>query len=201
MSDQEKTGNTSVQDALQQTLERARELNEQILQSARKTGEQMLDGYVSWLEMVAEQQRKLAATPQVSQMDWIAAMLNAQADFTRKFAGLVRELRTATAAAEGRPTFVDTVLNDFVENTGMSVDDQVRDFILDEVLESDAKWQEAVAEGRMDSDQVHRILAECLQATAAVAHDSGILDIDEARPAFYEVIHDRWNCPFPLIFC
>ena len=90
MTDQETTGNTSVQDALQQTMERARELNEQILQSARKTGEQMLDGYVSWLEMVAEQQRKLASTPQVSQMDWIVAMLNAQADFTRRFADFVR---------------------------------------------------------------------------------------------------------------
>ena len=68
---------------------RARELSEQILQSARKTGEQVLDGYVSWLEIVAEQQRKLASTPHVSQMDWMAAMLNAQADFTRKFADFV----------------------------------------------------------------------------------------------------------------
>ena len=90
VTDQETTGNTSAQDALQQTLQRARELNEQILQSARKTGEQVLDRYVSWLEMVAEQQRKLAATPQVSQMDWMAAMLNAQADFTRQFADFVR---------------------------------------------------------------------------------------------------------------
>ena len=90
MTDQGTTRNTSVQDALQQTLERARELNEQILESARKTSEQMLDGYVSWLEIVAEQQRKLASTPQVSQMDWMAAMLNAQADFTRKFADFMR---------------------------------------------------------------------------------------------------------------
>ncbi len=90
MTDQEATGTTSAQDALQRTLERARELNEQILQSARKTGEQVLDGYVSWLEMVAEQQRKLASSPHVSQMDWMAAMLNAQADFTRKFADFVR---------------------------------------------------------------------------------------------------------------
>ncbi len=90
MTDQEATGSTSAQDELQQTLERARELSEQILQSARKTGEQVLDGYVSWLEVVAEQQRKLASTPQVSQMDWMAAMLNAQADFTRQFADFVR---------------------------------------------------------------------------------------------------------------
>jgi F0F1-type ATP synthase membrane subunit b/b' len=90
MTDQKTSGNTSAQDALQQTLERARELNEQILQSARKTGEQVLDRYVSWLEAVAEQQRKLASTPHVSQMDWMAAMLNAQADLTHKFADLVR---------------------------------------------------------------------------------------------------------------
>jgi hypothetical protein len=109
--------------------------------------------------------------------------------------------RAASAAAEGRPTFVDTVLNDFVENTGMSVDDQVRDFILNEVIVPDDVWQEAAAKGTMDADQLHQILTESLKATAGASRGAKVLRIDEARPAFYEVIHDRWNCPFPLIFC
>jgi hypothetical protein len=41
---------------------------------------------------VAEQQRKIASGPPVSQVDWLAAMLNAQADFTRQFAGALRGL-------------------------------------------------------------------------------------------------------------
>jgi hypothetical protein len=40
---------------------------------------------------VAEQQRKIAWGAPVSQMDWLAGMLNAQADFTRQFAKSLRE--------------------------------------------------------------------------------------------------------------
>jgi hypothetical protein len=107
----------------------------------------------------------------------------------------------ASAAAEGRPTFVDTVLNDFVENTFTSVDDQVRDFILNEVIVPDDVWREAAAKGAMDADQLYRILTDSLTATADASHGAKVLGIDEARPAFYAVIHDKWNCPFPLIFC
>jgi hypothetical protein len=81
----------AAQESFQRALDRGRQLNEQILQSARKAGEQMLDRYVSWLEDIAEQQQKLADAPRVSPMDWMAAMLNAQADFTRKLAESVRE--------------------------------------------------------------------------------------------------------------
>ena len=42
-------------------MQRAREINEQIMEMARKAGHQMLDGYVRWLEEVAEQQRKIAS--------------------------------------------------------------------------------------------------------------------------------------------
>ena len=91
---EEKTagGNTSPEESLQQAVERARAINEQILQTAAKAGREMLDGYVRWLEQVAEQQRKLATGSPVSQVDWLAAMLNAQADFTRQFAGALRGL-------------------------------------------------------------------------------------------------------------
>ena len=65
---------------------------EPVSQTAAKAGREMLDGYVRWLEQVAEQQRKLASGPPVSQVDWLAAMLNAQADFTRQFASALRGL-------------------------------------------------------------------------------------------------------------
>jgi hypothetical protein len=92
MADEKAAGTTSPEESLQQAVERARAINEQILQTAAKAGREMLDGYVRWLEQVAEQQRKLASGPPVSQVDWLAAMLNAQADFTRQFASALRGL-------------------------------------------------------------------------------------------------------------
>ncbi len=92
MADEKTAGNTSPEESLQQAMEHARAINEQILQMAAKAGREMLDGYVRWLEQVAEQQRKIATGPPVSQVDWLAAMLNAQADFTRQFAGALRGL-------------------------------------------------------------------------------------------------------------
>jgi hypothetical protein len=92
MADEKTAGSTSPEESLQQAVERARAINEQILQTAAKAGREMLDGYVHWLEQVAEQQRKLASGQPVSQVDWLAAMLNAQADFTRQFAGALRGL-------------------------------------------------------------------------------------------------------------
>jgi len=92
MADEKMAGNTSPEESLQQAMEHARAINEQILQMAVKAGREMLDGYVRWLEQVADQQRKIATGPPVSQVDWLAAMLNAQADFTRQFAGVLRGL-------------------------------------------------------------------------------------------------------------
>jgi len=92
MADEKTAGNTSPEESLQQAMEHARAINEQILQTAAKAGREMLDGYARWLEQVAEQQRKLASGPPVSQVDWLAAMLNAQADLTRQFASALRGL-------------------------------------------------------------------------------------------------------------
>jgi hypothetical protein len=97
MVDQGTTGTSSEQDPFREAMERARELNEQIVESARAAGEEMLNRYVDWLEDVAEQQRKFAAGPRMSQMDWLAAMLNAQADWTRKFAESVRDFPGRTS--------------------------------------------------------------------------------------------------------
>ena len=68
MADEKTARNTSPEESLQQAMERARAVNEQILQTAAKAGREMLDGYVHWLEQVAEQQRKLASGPPVSHL-------------------------------------------------------------------------------------------------------------------------------------
>jgi hypothetical protein len=70
-------------------FERARALNEQILETASKFGQDALQRYVDWLQAIADQQRTLASSPQASQMDWFASMLKAQADFTQQFAKMV----------------------------------------------------------------------------------------------------------------
>lgn len=109
----------------------------------------------------------------------------------------------SAAAAAGRPTFVDTVLNNFVEATGISVEDEVRAFILEDVLHPEEQWQMSVAAGRLDADQVERILVECLRASSenTASRGADVLSVEASRSCFYHVIHDRWNCPFPFIFC
>jgi hypothetical protein len=69
--------------------QQARALNEQILETATKVGQDAVQRYVGWLQTIAEEQRKLASSPQVSEMDWFASMLKAQADFTQQFAKMV----------------------------------------------------------------------------------------------------------------
>ena len=74
---------------MRQFGEQARALNEQIIEAATKIGQDALQRYVDWLQVIAEGQRTLASSPQVSQMDWFASMLKAQADFTQEFAKMV----------------------------------------------------------------------------------------------------------------
>jgi vacuolar-type H+-ATPase subunit H len=73
----------------EKTIEQARAFNEQILESSRKVGQEALQHYVDWLQSLAEEQRRLASIPQVTEMDWFASMLKAQADFTQEFAKMV----------------------------------------------------------------------------------------------------------------
>ena len=73
----------------EKAIEQARAFNEQILESSRKVGQEALQHYVDWLHSFAEEQRRLASSPQVTEMDWFASMLKAQADFTRDFAKMV----------------------------------------------------------------------------------------------------------------
>ena len=74
---------------MRQFGEQARALNEQIIEAATKIGQDALQRYVDWLQVIAEGQRTLASSPQVSQMDWFASMLKAQADVTQQFAKMV----------------------------------------------------------------------------------------------------------------
>jgi len=61
--------------------ERIRELNEQILDFGRKAGVQFLDTYESTLKTYADYQDKVADQ---SQVEWIASIARAQANFTRE---------------------------------------------------------------------------------------------------------------------
>ena len=109
----EPTGPTTPERAFEQ----AREFGEQMAGQARQMGEQASEqmrqfgepersmsrssrrrprsvrmpysANVDWLQAIAEEQRKLASSPQVSEMDWFASMLKAQADFTQQFAKMV----------------------------------------------------------------------------------------------------------------
>ena len=96
MSDEQSTVKASAEGSVQQSLERARELNERIMQAARRAGEEFFQRYVSWLEAIANEQQKLATSPHISQMDWLAGMLNAQAEFARKFANTLKDFSGRT---------------------------------------------------------------------------------------------------------
>jgi hypothetical protein len=61
--------------------ERIRELNEQILTFGRKAGVQFLDAYENTLKTFADYQDKIADQ---SQIEWIASIARAQANFTRE---------------------------------------------------------------------------------------------------------------------
>ena len=63
------------------TAERIRDLNERILESSRKAGNVYVDIYEKTLNSIADYQEKAG---EQSQVDWVATMTNAQADFTRR---------------------------------------------------------------------------------------------------------------------
>jgi hypothetical protein len=64
-----------------EAAERIRELNEQILDFGRKAGLSFLEAYESTLKTFAEYQDKVADQ---SQVEWIASVARAQANFTRE---------------------------------------------------------------------------------------------------------------------
>ena len=88
---EEEPGGPMSPEQVRQFGEQARALNEQIVESLTKMGQDALQRYVDWLQAVADEQRRLASSPQASesQMAWFASMMKAQADFTEQFAKMV----------------------------------------------------------------------------------------------------------------
>ncbi len=86
------TVNQAAQDT-EAAAERIRELNEQILDFGRKAGVSFLEGYENTLKTWAEYQDKIADS---SQVEWIASIARAQANFTREitrvYTGTARDL-------------------------------------------------------------------------------------------------------------
>jgi hypothetical protein len=79
-----KQGNSGDEDkALEEAAERLRELNEQIIAAGQKSGQVYLEAYEANLKALAEYQTNLA---DASDVDWVSALLTAQADFTREIA-------------------------------------------------------------------------------------------------------------------
>jgi hypothetical protein len=82
-----KQDNDAAQDkTLEDVAERLRELNEGIIAASKKSGRAYLEAYEANLKAIAEYQGKVAAA---SEVDWMSALLNAQADFTREIATAV----------------------------------------------------------------------------------------------------------------
>ncbi len=75
--------------AYEETAERLRDLNERIIEAGRKAGTAYLDAYEKNLRSVADYETKVAESTPV---DWMASLLNAQANF-------VREVAKATTAS------------------------------------------------------------------------------------------------------
>jgi hypothetical protein len=104
----------------------------------------------------------------------------------------------ASAAAHGRSVFVNEVLNSFVTDSKIPVPDEIKTFILKEVLWPDQQWEEGLAKNQFDPENTAQILHECLEL--AIRHQGG-RSYEEVSRAFHTVIHDQWKCPFPFIFC
>ena len=68
---------------LDQLADRARALNDQIIEASRKAGRGYLDVYERSLESIAASQEKLAKSTEETPAEWVATLLNAQAEFTR----------------------------------------------------------------------------------------------------------------------
>ena len=75
--------------AVEDAAERIRELNEQIIERSRAAGRAYLEAYERALGSLSDYQRRMASAAEGGRTDWLAALLNAQADFTRDTAEAV----------------------------------------------------------------------------------------------------------------
>jgi hypothetical protein len=68
-------------EAVEATVERIRELNEQILDAGKKAGGAYLDAYEKALKSIADYQEQVAKQTDV---EWVSTIVDAQARFTRE---------------------------------------------------------------------------------------------------------------------
>jgi len=75
------TTSTQSADAVEETVERIRQLNEQILDAGKKAGGAYLSAYEKALQSIADYQEQVARQTDV---EWISTIVDAQARFTRE---------------------------------------------------------------------------------------------------------------------
>jgi hypothetical protein len=68
-------------EAVEATVERIRELNEQILDAGKKAGGAYLSAYEKALQSIADYQEQVAKQTDV---EWVSTIVDAQARFTRE---------------------------------------------------------------------------------------------------------------------
>jgi ActR/RegA family two-component response regulator len=74
-----------VQEGVEATLARIRELNERAMEAARAAGTASLDAYEKALQSFVSVEERLA---QASQLDWVKAIVGAQAEFVQNISGV-----------------------------------------------------------------------------------------------------------------
>jgi DNA-binding protein H-NS len=76
---------TAGTEAVEETVERIRELNEQILEAGKKAGSAYLSAYEKALQSIADYQEQVAKQTDV---EWVSTIVDAQARFTRELTKL-----------------------------------------------------------------------------------------------------------------
>lgn len=104
--------------------------------------------------------------------------------------------RIGAAADNGPSTFVDAVLNEFVEETGIEVSDGARDRIVNDAVVPREEWMEGVRDGRLDADRTSLILKEALREAARPSGEP-ILS-DDIWESLHSVVRDIHACPYPF---
>ena len=84
------TGSDKSKQQTEDTIERIRGLNEQVLQAGRELGQGFLDAYEQTMRTFADFQQR---TAEGTDVEWLTQIAKAQADFTREVT------RQATEAA------------------------------------------------------------------------------------------------------
>jgi hypothetical protein len=79
------TATKSTDSQVTEATERIRELNERIIESSRKAGKAYLDSYEKVLKSIADFEERAGKSTQI---EWVSAVTQAQADFTREIAAI-----------------------------------------------------------------------------------------------------------------